>query len=87
MKFIASPGGTSGKDSKAGKHKRWESNPLRGRSPGGGNGNPLAPVFLLGESYGQGSFWATVHRATQNWTRLKPTELLAQGSSLELKLF
>ena len=30
------------------------SNPGLGRSPGGGNGNPL-PVFLSGESHGQRS--------------------------------
>ena len=28
--------------------------PESGRSPGGGNGNPI-PVFLPGESHGQGS--------------------------------
>ena len=31
------------------------STPESGRSPGGGNGNPLTPVFLPGESHGQRS--------------------------------
>ena len=29
------------------------------------------PVFLPGESQGQGSLWAAVHGVTQSWTRLK----------------
>ena len=29
--------------------------PGLGRSPGGGHGNPLTPVFLPGESHGQRS--------------------------------
>ena len=35
-------------------------NPGSGRSPGGGSGNPL-----------RGTWWATVHRITKSWTRLK----------------
>ena len=40
-----------------------------GGSPGGGNSNPLQ--FLPGDSYGQRSLQATVHRVTQSQTRLK----------------
>ena len=42
-----------------------------GRSPGGGNGNPLQPS-CLGNPMDRGAWWATVHGVTKSWTRLKP---------------
>ena len=49
------PGGASGKESpcQCRVEKRHGSIPGLGRSPGEGNGNLLAPVFLPGESHGQ----------------------------------
>ena len=41
-----------------------------GRSPGGGHGNPLQ-YSCLGESHGQGTWQAAVHRVTQSRTRQK----------------
>ena len=41
-----------------------------GRSPGGGNGNPLQ-YSCLENPTGRGACQATVHRVTQNQTRLK----------------
>ena len=44
--------------------------PGLGRSPGGGHGNPLQYYFLE-NPMDRGAWWATVHRVTQSWTRLK----------------
>ena len=41
-----------------------------GRSPGGGNGNPL-PFSCLENSIDRRARWATVHKVAQSWTRLK----------------
>ena len=41
-----------------------------GRSPGGGNGNPLQCSFLE-KLHGQGTWWSTVHRVAKSQTRLK----------------
>ena len=38
-----------------------------GRFPGGGNG-PSLEYSCLENSMGRGSWWATVHVVTQNWT-------------------
>ena len=40
------------------------------KSPWGREWQPT-PVFLSGESHGQRSLWATVHRAVKSWTLLK----------------
>ena len=40
-----------------------------GRSPGGGNGNPLQYSWLE-NPMGGGAWWATVHRVAKSWTRL-----------------
>ena len=44
--------------------------PESGRSPGGGHGNPT-PVFLPGESYGQGAWQAAIHGVAKSRTGLK----------------
>ena len=44
--------------------------PGSGRSPGGGNGNPLH-YSCLGNPKDRGAWWATVHRVTKGWTQLR----------------
>ena len=44
--------------------------PGLGRSPGGGNGNPLQ-YSCLENSMGRGAWRATVHRVAKSWVRLK----------------
>ena len=43
--------------------------PESGRSPGGGNGNPLQ-YSCLKNSNGRGAWQATVHGVTKSWTQL-----------------
>ena len=38
-----------------------------GRSPGGGNGNPLQ-YFCLENPMDRGAWWATVHGVAKSWT-------------------
>jgi len=45
------------------------STPGSGRSPGGGNGNPLQ-YSRLGNLKDRGAWWATVHEVTKSRTRL-----------------
>ena len=45
--------------------------PGSGRSPGGGNGNPLQVPFLPGNPKDRGAWWAIVHGVAKSWTRLK----------------
>ena len=40
--------------------------PGLGKAPGGGDGEEPTPVFLPGESHGQRTWWAIVHRVTQS---------------------
>ena len=44
--------------------------PGSGRLPGGGHGNPLQHSWL-DNPMDRGAWWATVHRITKSWTRLK----------------
>ena len=44
--------------------------PGSGRSSGGGNGNPLQ-YSCLENPMDREAWWATVHRVTKSWTRLK----------------
>ena len=50
--------------------RRWGSTPGSGRSPGGGNGNPLQHS-CLGNHMDRGSWWATVHGVTKSQTWLR----------------
>ena len=43
--------------------------PGSGRSPGGGNGNPLQ-YSCLGNPMDRGAWWATAHEVAKNWTKL-----------------
>ena len=45
------------------------STPGLGRSPGGGNGNPLQHSCLE-NPMDRGAWWATVHVVTKSWTQL-----------------
>ena len=65
----AIPGGSNDKESvcNAG---HLGSIPGSGRSPGGGNGNPL-PYSCLESSMDRGAWWATVHEAAKSRTQLK----------------
>ena len=56
--------------------------PGLGRSPGGGNGNPLQ-YFCLENSMDRGAWWATVHGITKSWVQLSK----AQSVSSFLNLF
>ena len=47
-----------------------DSIPELGRSPGGGNGNPLQYSCLENPMDGGACLQATVHRVTKSWTRL-----------------
>ena len=55
--------------------------PGLGRSPGGGNGNPLQ-YSCLKNPMDRGAWWATVQRVSKNWTRLSnsppKTDLIKQ---------
>ena len=44
--------------------------PGLGRSPAGGNGNPLQ-YSCLENPMDRGTGWATLYRVAQSWTRLK----------------
>ena len=44
--------------------------PDPGRSPGEGNGSPLQ-YSCLGNPMDRGAWWATVHRVTKSWARLR----------------
>ena len=63
------PGGTSGKESAAhgGDSRDPGSIPGSGRSPGGGNGNPLQHSCLK-NSMDRGTWWVIVHGAVKSQT-------------------
>ena len=50
--------------------RRHEFDTWMGRSPGGGNGNPLQ-YSCLENPTDRGAWWATVYRVTKSWTWLK----------------
>ena len=66
------PGGASGKEppANAGDTRDANSIPGSGRSPGGGDGNPLQDSYLE-NPMDRGVWWATVHRVANSRTRLK----------------
>ena len=43
--------------------------PTWGKSPGGGNGNPLQ-YPCLGNPMDRGAWWVVVHDVTNSWTQL-----------------
>ena len=66
------PGGSVGKESafSAGDARDRGLTPGSGRSPGGGNGNPLQYSCLENPKDG-GAWWAAVYGVAQSRTRLK----------------
>ena len=53
--------------------------PESGRSPGGGNGNPLQ-YFCLGNPMDRGRWWATVHWVTEShMTELAHSLMMPNG--------
>ena len=65
------PGGSGVKNlpSKAGDSVDAGSIPGSGRSPGGGNGNPLQ-YWCQDNPVDRGAWWAAVLGVTKSWTRL-----------------
>ena len=59
------------------------SSPGIGRSPEGGNGNPVQ-YSCLGISMDRGAWQATVHGVTKNWTRLSDGACMS-GTTLEAR--
>ena len=55
--------------------------PVLGRSPGGGNGNPLQYPFLE-NPMDRGAWWATVHRVAE----LDTTEATQHAHAMEAKV-
>ena len=68
---VGFPGGSSGKEPncQCTRHKRHESVPGLGRSPGGRHSNPLQ-YSCLENPMDRGVWWATVHGVTKSQTRL-----------------
>ena len=62
------PGGSVGKEStcNTGDAGGLGSIPGSGRSPGGGNGNPLY-YSCLKNPMDRGTLWATAHEVAKNW--------------------
>ena len=50
--------------------------PGRGKSPGGGHGNPLQ-YSCLGNPRDRGAWWATVHTVAKSKTQPKHTQCLS----------
>ena len=63
------PGGASGKESTCQAGDAAGSIPGSGKSPGGGNGNPLQ-YSCLGNPMDRGTWWAAVHEVTQRRAQL-----------------
>ena len=63
------PSSTSGKEPacQCRRHRRCWLDPGSGRSPGGGNGNPLQNSGLE-NPMDRGAWWVTVHGVGKNWT-------------------
>ena len=72
--YIGFPNGSGGKEFayNVADTRDMGSIPRSGRSPGGGNGNPLQ-YSCLENSMGRGPCWAKVQRVTKNWTQLSST--------------
>ena len=72
MPLLGLPGGLVGKNlpASAGDARVIGLIPGLGRSPGGGNGNPLQ-YSCLENSKDRGAWQATVHRAAKSRTQLK----------------
>ena len=45
------------------------------------------PVFLPGESQGQGAWWAALYGVAQNWTRLKRLSSSSSSSTIYINMY
>ena len=65
------PGGTSGKERACQMKETWDMDliPGSGRSPAGGQGNPLQ-YSCLENSHGHKTWWAVVYSVAKSWTWL-----------------
>ena len=66
--YMGFPYDSDGKES-AGNAGEWNSFPGSGRSPRGGNGNPLQYSYLE-NPMNRGAWWATDHGIAKSWTGL-----------------
>ena len=69
LNHMCFPGGSDGKESACNAGDMGFI-PGSGRSPGGGNSNPLQ-YSCLDNPMDRGAWWATVHGVTKSQTRLK----------------
>ena len=67
--IIVFPGGVVQKTTNAGDSGGRGPIPRSGKSPGGGNDNPLQYSFVE-NSRDRGAWWTTVHGVEKSWTRL-----------------
>ena len=84
-KFVSWLGGASGKEL-AYQCRRCKRHPrsLRlGRSPGGGQGNPLW-YSCLENPMDRGAWWATVGRVPKSWTQLKRLSFIELDKAMVL---
>ena len=79
MVYMDFPSGSAVKEStcNAGAVGDMGSIPELGKSPGGGNGNPLQ-YSCLENPMDRGAWWATVHRVAKSWTQLKQLSMHAR---------
>ena len=74
------PGGSDGKESTCNAGDP-SSIPRSGRCPGEGTVSPLQ-YSCLDNSMDRGTWWATVHRVTKNWTWLNSKSMAPHSSTL-----
>ena len=88
MMLFGFPRWLSGKESTciAGNARDSGSIPGSGRSPEGGNGNPLQ-YSCVENPMGRGAWQATVHRVTKSRTRLNTHALSSVQSLSRIRLF
>ena len=87
MPLLGLPGGLVGKNLPAsvGDARVIGLIPGLGRSPGGGNGNPLQ-YSCLENSMDRGAWWATAHWAAKSQTRLSDFTFTSHFQALEKEM-
>ena len=82
--FLGFPGSSDGKESACSAGDLGLI-PELGRFPGEGDGNPLQ-CSSLENPMDRGARWATVHRVTKSWTRLKQPSTHTHPNILEKEM-
>ena len=77
MVYRSFPGGSVVRNLPASNPRDTGSIPGSGRSPGGGQGNPLRSSCLE-KPTDRGAWWATVHGVTKSWTYLSNYNVVNQ---------